>query len=101
MATLDADKLKELQQIEIELSQIHEESRALDRQKVECDAAIQELQTAPVAYKIIGPLMIAAKPADLLAQTQEKEKKISQQLAALKQRQFALSTQHNTITKEK
>jgi chaperonin cofactor prefoldin len=94
---VDAQKIQELHSIELELSQINEEKRSLERQKVECEAAVQELATAPVAYKIIGAIMISTKPADLLNETKERLAAIDVQLTNLKKREDGLIQAHTTL----
>lgn len=95
--TIDASKVQQLQQLEIELRQIFEEKRALERDKIECEAAIQELEKTSVAYKIIGSIMVEAKPSELLASTKERDKKIEMQLSNLNTREADLATQHKII----
>jgi len=97
--TVDANQLKELHSIELELSQIFEERRSLERHKIECEAAIQELENAPAAYKIIGSIMIAAKPADLLAETKTKNTTIANQLSNLQKREKELTARHVVLMK--
>ncbi len=97
--TVDANQLKELHSIELELSQIFEEKRALERQKIECEAAIQELEHAPAAYKIVGSIMIAAKPADLCKETTQRNATITTQLTNLQKREKELTARHAILMK--
>ncbi len=95
--SLDANKVEQLHQLEIELRQIFEEKKSLEREQVECEAAVQELNKSPVAYKIIGSIMVEAKPADLLSATKERLSTIEKKLKNLNTREADLATQHKII----
>jgi chaperonin cofactor prefoldin len=94
---VDANKVEQLQQLEIELRQIFEEKKILERDQVECEAAIQELEKSPVAYKIIGSIMVEVKPAELLSATKERVASITKKLVNLSTREADLATQHKII----
>lgn len=69
--------LAQLQLLQQNLQHLFLQRQQFQKQLVEIDSALGELETSPQAYKIIGNLMVASKKPDLEKELQEKKELLS------------------------
>jgi prefoldin beta subunit len=74
MATKDStEKIHRLQSIEQAVSQLEQQRQQVQAQVFEIDSAISALKGVTTSYKIVGNVMVDAKPDDLLKELQQKK----------------------------
>lgn len=96
MTSATVNQLHLLQQ---NLQAIQQQKQQLEAQSIELDSALAELQKTSQAYTILGNLMVASSPAELIQKLEERqerteiriknlskqEEKLHQTMAALQQ----------------
>ncbi len=91
MATKDsAESIQRLQSIEQALSQLGAQRQQVQSQLFEIDSAISALKTAKTAFKIVGNVMVDAKPEDVLSELQQKKEILDIRTASIEKQEQKL-----------
>ena len=96
---MTSPKVGQLHLLQQNLQSIQQQKQQLEAQLMETESALSELQTTSQAYTIVGNLMVASSPSDLIKKMEERkertdlrvknlakqEEKIHQTMAGLQQ----------------
>jgi prefoldin beta subunit len=73
MAKESAEKIQRLQSIEQALGTLEQQRQQVQSQMFEIDSALAALKGATTSFKIVGSVMVDAKPEELLKELQQKK----------------------------
>ena len=90
MSETDVNQLQLLQQ---NLHNLLAQKQQFQNQLLETDSAIQELQTSPQAYKIVGNIMISTKKEDLIKELTEKKEILDLRVKTIEKQEQNLKEQ--------
>ena len=93
------NNLKELQSIEQSMQSIAVQKQNVQVQLAEIDSALREIEGKEVAYKIVGSILIEAKPADLATELTEKKDVAEVRLRTLEKQETRLRERFDAVQK--
>ncbi len=92
------DSAMQMRLIESQLQSVAAQRHSLQSDLLEVDAALEELQKATVAYKIVGSIMLQSDVAVLRAETARKKEAISAKMKQLDAQEKTLAETHASLT---
>ncbi len=96
--TQTKDSAMQMQLIESQLQSIAAQKHSLKSDLLEVDAALEELQKATVAYKIVGSIMVQSDVISLRAETTLRKESLSQKMKQLDAQEKTLVEKHASLT---
>jgi len=94
------EKIGRMQMIEQNMQNFLLQKQQLQSQLVEANSALEELETAETAYKIIGNVMVLSKKDELKKDLESKKEMIDLKIKAIEKQESELKEKAQKLQKE-